>query len=105
LEHWDPFSVLLLVYEEAPERLREVFPEPYAPARKRLTREWHWGRVRFLVENPTEDPIIIKNGTKGLYVPDGNHRLCAAILRGDPAILAKHEPAEFFPDWLLYDLG
>lgn len=105
LKHWDPFLVLLLVYEEASEKLREILPEPYAPAADRLTNEWHWGRVRFLLENPVEDPIVIAiYDEERLVVRDGNHRLCAAILRGEEKILAKFESAATFPNWLLYDL-
>lgn len=55
----------------------------------------HAGRIAFLVENPAKDPILIDVGCPSLgywgpnwMVTDGNHRLAAAIFRGDSTIPA-----------------
>jgi hypothetical protein len=62
-----------------------------------FTRAWHVQRVAYLVVNGWEDPIHIDVGVPEFspllaghwYVPDGNHRVAAAIYRGDSTILAK----------------
>lgn len=55
----------------------------------------HAARIAFLVENPAKDPILIDVGCPSLgywgpnwMVTDGNHRLAAAIFRGDATIPA-----------------
>ncbi|HEJ2342738.1 TPA: hypothetical protein SMW50_005771 [Pseudomonas aeruginosa] len=55
----------------------------------------HAARIAFLVENPASDPIGIDVGCPVLgywgpswMVTDGNHRLAAAIYRGDATISA-----------------
>lgn len=57
--------------------------------------EDHAGRIAYLVENPASDPIAVDVGCPSLgydgpdwpYI-DGNHRLVAAIYRGDALIAA-----------------
>jgi len=62
---------------------------------KRARRRWHIERVAWLVVNGWEDPIEIDVGVAFLgccpdwVVCDGNHRLAAAIYRGDKTILAS----------------
>lgn len=55
----------------------------------------HAARIAYLVENPATDPIAIDVGVPALgywgpswMITDGNHRLAAAIYRGDATILA-----------------
>lgn len=57
--------------------------------------EDHAGRIAYLVKNPASDPIWIDVGCPALgywgpswMVTDGNHRLAAAIYRGDETIAA-----------------
>lgn len=55
----------------------------------------HAGRIAFLVENPSSDAIEVDVGVPSLgyhspwMVTDGNHRLAAAIFRGDLSIEAS----------------
>lgn len=53
----------------------------------------HVGRVKGLMLTGWSDPIEIDVGCLGAHhwwpVLDGNHRLCAAILRGDTRILVQ----------------
>ena len=93
LETWNPFLALRLVKESAAENLAAAEPKPYAPSTMRGPT-WHWGRIRYLMENPTSDPILVLQNKAGVwYVHDGNHRLCAAILTGHETILASSEGA------------
>lgn len=55
----------------------------------------HAARIAYLVENPATDPIAIDVGVPVLgywgpswMITDGNHRLAAAIYRGDTTISA-----------------
>lgn len=55
----------------------------------------HAARIAYLVENPATDPIAIDVGVPALgywgpswMITDGNHRLAAAIYRGDATISA-----------------
>ena len=54
----------------------------------------HAGRIAYLIENVTDDPIDIDVGIPVLnfyvewYVTDGNHRLAAAIFAERPTIKA-----------------
>lgn len=57
--------------------------------------EDHAGRIAYLVLNRASDPISIDVGIPSMGydgpewgVSDGNHRLAAAIFRGDDTILA-----------------
>lgn len=55
----------------------------------------HAGRIAYLVENPTNEPLVIDVGVPSLGcvvawpIQDGNHRLAAAIVRGDATIEAE----------------
>lgn len=57
-------------------------------------RKYHVGRIAYLVKHPATDPISIDVGIPSLgmtvawQIDDGNHRLSAAIVRGDKTILA-----------------
>lgn len=65
-----------------------------SPVGHDATAEMHAGRIAFLVESGWSDSIEIDVGVPSMrcYVDwpllDGNHRLAAASLRGDPEILA-----------------
>lgn len=52
---------------------------------------WHERRVAHLVVNDWDDPIYLEaSPNRGAWlVQDGNHRLAAAIYRGDDAILCS----------------
>ncbi len=66
-----------------------------SPVGHDATAKMHAGRIAFLVENGWQDFIEIDVGVPSMrcYVDwpvlDGNHRLAAASLRGDPKILAS----------------
>jgi hypothetical protein len=55
----------------------------------------HAGRIRYLAKHGWKDPIQLDAGIPSLNcyvdwpIQDGNHRLAAAILRGDDGILAQ----------------
>lgn len=51
----------------------------------------HLGRIQWLADNGWEDPIFMEVGfdIRVWPVTDGNHRLCAAILRGDTTITVE----------------
>lgn len=52
-------------------------------------RNQHASRIAYLVVNGWDDPIDIEvDEYGGVLVLDGNHRLAAAIYRGDPHIAA-----------------
>lgn len=57
---------------------------------------WHIGRIQYLAKNPPNDPISLDNSCSGMYIEprciitDGNHRVLAAILRGDKTIQANY---------------
>lgn len=54
------------------------------------SREFHVRRIATLIDQPSADHIvvIVENHTLPVrvYLNDGNHRLAAAYLRGDPSI-------------------
>lgn len=53
-------------------------------------REYHSARIAYLVRYPTNDPIsIFIGGPTFCNLSDGNHRLSAAIVRGDESILVE----------------
>lgn len=58
-------------------------------------RPWryHARRIAYLVKHGWNDPILVDVGCGGLgghfSVDDGNHRLCAAVIRGDASIKAS----------------
>lgn len=59
-----------------------------------FTPEDHAARIAYLVVHPSEEPIEVDFGIPALNcyvdwpITDGNHRLAAAIIRGDKSILA-----------------
>lgn len=63
-------------------------------------RDFHAGRIAYLVLNPASDPISVDVGipSMGCFpswgIDDGNHRLSAAIVRGDETILVNFSGAE-----------
>ena len=68
---------------------------PHDPSRRNLsTRRYHIQRIAWLAVNGWTDPIQIDVGVPELcshvdwIVIDGNHRLAAAIVRGDKTISA-----------------
>lgn len=82
------FEEVTLAIEE--NRLeQESYSHEYDQGREDLdpdeTRRVHVERVAYLVVNPTDDPICLNFGCYWA-VRDGNHRLAAAIFRGDETI-------------------
>lgn len=61
------------------------------------SRRFHILRIATLMEQPTSERIvvIVENHTPSVkvYLNDGNHRLAAAYLRGDPTIDALVAPS------------
>lgn len=56
----------------------------------------HEVRIAWFVANGWKDPILIDVGIPGFsnfYVDDGNHRLAAALIRGDETITANIQGA------------
>lgn len=54
----------------------------------------HAGRIAYLIQHPAPDPILIDVGVPGWgrvdwIILDGNHRVAAAMLRGDKQIAAS----------------
>jgi hypothetical protein len=105
LAHWDPFAAWLAT----PIRIEDVQsaialsalePTPYNPQNtEHLSADFHIRRIAWLVVHRDTTPISIDIGTPSLgHTPangvfdfiDGNHRLCAAIIRKD-----RHIPATF----------
>lgn len=55
-------------------------------------REYHIGRIAWMVTHPTkcDDPIdVYVSATRRLFVENGNHRLAAAVVRGDDEIAVR----------------
>jgi hypothetical protein len=77
-------------------KINYTFPTPYSSFLDppRWSKNKHIGRIAYLVLNPDLTPIEIDLGIPTLgYSPewvvvDGNHRLAAAIFRGDKTINA-----------------
>lgn len=110
---WDIGPLTRLAVTRAVNRLRagkrflddSSKPRPFLawadPDPKRDRRRWHIERIAWLVVHGWEDPIEIDVGVPFLgccprllapaywIVCDGNHRLAAAIYRGDSRILAS----------------
>lgn len=63
-------------------------------------RRWHAGRIAWLVENPSPEPVWVEIHGRDVGLEDGNHRLAAAVFRGDPDIACR----VWGPDRLLRDL-
>lgn len=109
IEHWDPFEAWCddaITSEEVDAALaagrleaRPFDSIPRSVLRDEDEREYHAARIAWLVVNRDERPIEIDVGAPDLgWHPrggafdfiDGNHRLCAAVLRGDEAILVGY---------------
>jgi hypothetical protein len=123
LRHWDPFAAwcgtpvsALEVHEALDEGW--LSPEPYdtLPLGSFMgdddrARHYHRCRIAWLVVHPDDTPIEIDVGAPSLgWHPrggafdfiDGNHRLCAAVIRGDATIRVGYggecdRMAELFP--------
>jgi len=69
----------------------EALEQPYSEIDDGYDDSWiinhHASRVKWLVENGWDDPIIIDVGCHGSTILDGNHRLAAAIYKKDESIL------------------
>ncbi len=82
------------LFEEQPHEV--AFEGPAGAYRRLWTREKHIARVAYLVVHGWRDPITIDVGVPEIasrrighwFVPDGNHRVAAAIYRKDATILA-----------------
>ncbi len=90
--HWDCPG---MTSTELRQCLRTVQPIA-VPVGNDGTAEEHVGRIKHLIENGWTDAIHLDVGTPilGYWGPswpvtDGNHRLSAAILRGDATILVE----------------
>ena len=68
-----------------------AIPQDYIVELNRTT-DYHLGRIRFLIENPDDEPIEIDSFCEGGRVflepilLDGNHRYFAALLSGQETI-------------------
>jgi hypothetical protein len=81
----------------------EILPEEILSAKSSIdteeydslkpqTRQQHIEKIAFFVKNGWKDEPITIVFNKDLYpIYDGNHRLCAAIIRNDDFILANVE--------------
>jgi hypothetical protein len=109
VEHWDPFEAWCddpISREEVEAALAagRLDPRPFdaiprSTLRGEDERSYHAARIAWLMTHPDPTPIVIDVGAPDLgWHPrggafdfiDGNHRLCAAILRGDDAILVGY---------------
>lgn len=70
-------------------------PEYPTPCGTEASLEAHAGRIRFLMRTGWTDPVAIDVGVPwapgwraGWIIADGNHRVAAALLRGDTVITA-----------------
>lgn len=55
------------------------------------TRRYHIERIAYLAEFVDPTPIVIEaTSASSFELADGHHRLCAAIVRGDPEIAASY---------------
>lgn len=106
VEWHEPYSVLGLDPKQASAMLAETpVVDEFLEERDRGGPEWHWGRIRYFLENPTDDPIGIDNhASYGYFGPpmmyDGHHRMIAAILRGDKTITAWYSGTVSTLDYL-----
>lgn len=85
---WDSVKKPISVEEV----LRAVKQKHIHGGTKCLTRQDHVRRIAFFVECGWLDPIDIDVGVRGYWpwpIADGNHRLAAAIVRGDREILVE----------------
>lgn len=66
-------------------------PFPHHTGKHEPNRLWHIRRIAYLVERGWSDPIKINAivPPNMSIIADGNHRLCAAIIRGDEFIVCE----------------
>lgn len=64
--------------------------------------DYHLRRIAYLVRNFPEDSIGIEVDFSGPVIWDGNHRLCAALIRREPTI---HISASGYLDFMLKNLA
>ncbi len=97
LEMWDPWKVwgpriTPLGVQRALQR-NQLEKRPYFGAGIRERQSFHTQRIAYLVVHSWDDPIDVEVGCGSLggrfCIEDGNHRLCAAQVRGDKSILAS----------------
>lgn len=75
-------------------------------ATKDHAKSYHAGRIAYLVQHPSDDPImVIENVRGGWDIDDGYHRLAAAIYRGDATIKVRAGAMDEFVHWLSYHEG
>ncbi len=107
--HWNPFEAwcddpISRDEVEAALSAGRLDPRPFDAIPRSVLREedergYHAARIAWLMTHPDRTPIGIDVGAPDLgWHPrggafdfiDGNHRLCAAILRGDDTILVGY---------------
>ena len=102
LPHYDPFNAWVepcITVEEVRDALRDghLDDRPFSTIKsfelktEEAERAYHIGRIAWLIAHPAHEPIEIDIGMPhsgqhpraGIFdFIDGNHRLCAAIVRG-----------------------
>lgn len=71
-----------------------------------VDRNWHIGRVKYLVNHKDDEPISIESICSGgsitdeILIDDGNHRLFAAAIRGDEYISGGFGGYDSINNWL-----
>lgn len=92
LRHCHPFRSRPWVVPVTPRNVREALTTGRLVATQ--GGDDHAGRIAWLMAHPSQEPIEIDVGVPGLgchvdwFVQDGNHRLAAALMRGEPTIMA-----------------
>lgn len=107
VRRWDPFAAWCttpITASEVEEALEEGWLDPvpydtmpwgFHEQDEDRARHYHRCRIAWLVVHPDPTPIEIDVGApslgwhprgKGFDFIDGNHRLCAAVIRGDDTI-------------------
>lgn len=91
LEEWDPFAALNITRKQVDRAIAKEQYEPEYEDEIRTTK-YHTRRIAYFVKHGWDDPISVDVGC-GHYgghfeIVDGNHRLCAAVIRGDACIKA-----------------
>lgn len=84
-----PLAILLLPPNKALALAKSapIIPE-WHPNKFGWSLEQHFGRIRFFIENPSDDPIKIwVSGVTGfLTIMDGHHRFLAAVITQSPTV-------------------
>lgn len=84
-----PLAILLLEPTKALALARSAPLIPkWHPNKFGWSLEQHLGRIRFFIENPSDDPIKIwVSGVTGfLTIMDGHHRFLAAVITRSPTV-------------------